>query len=305
MNIQTLIPRGEWRGNGEYVIRCPFCGDSKSHNHLSINVVEGIFHCFFCGEGGRIQKLFRKLGIETTGYVHSTAPVAEVRTEIDFQSFASLSSLSTGRSELYLAKEYLRTRDVNQNTIMHFDLRYCPDPESKWYGRVLVPVKEHDRVVCFVARSYLEFVRPKYLYPHRGETLLTAGECIFTTMENDPAEIGEIVLVEGVFDALSVHRRTCSHFPIALMGKTLKDPQLYKILKYSPAIPITTMLDADAPNDNLKLAKQLTAYGRKVKVASLSVGDPDSASPEELEVVLENAKPFSFELEMKMKIGRL
>ena len=41
-------------GNGEYIFRCPVCGDSvkKHHGHLYINE-EGKFICFRCGFSGR------------------------------------------------------------------------------------------------------------------------------------------------------------------------------------------------------------------------------------------------------------
>ena len=43
---------------GEYPMRCPWCGDSRRHPnkaHLSINVQKGLFHCFRCGRGGKLS----------------------------------------------------------------------------------------------------------------------------------------------------------------------------------------------------------------------------------------------------------
>lgn len=305
MNIQNLIPKGEWKSTGEYVIRCPFCGDSKSHNHCHINVIEKIFHCFFCGEGGHLGKLFRKLGLDLPTEPHDRVPLERTPVDtLDFEQFQPLWADMNPHASM--ARDYLQKRGFSIEEIREYDLRITHSTDNKWYGRVLFPVKEEERIVCTVGRAYLEFIQPKYLYPHRGETLLTAGESLYAPAGMNPGPMKSITLVEGVFDAISVVRNLFPEtLPIALLGKILKEPQLYKILKYPENIDITVMLDADAPEDNLRVAKQLSAYNRPVWVATIKGGDPASVPPEEVERAWRFSQRFSFDLEMEMKLGRM
>lgn len=305
MNIQTLIPNGQWKSNGEYVIKCPFCGDSKSHDHLHVNVELKRFYCFYCGKGGHISTLFLKLGLYVKD-LESKVPVLEKPQDIKFEDFTPLGQATQWTHSAILARDYLIRRGVTEYEISFFDMRVTYDEQSKWYGRVIIPICEMDRVVCFAGRSYIDWVVPKYLFPRRGETLLTTAETLFTLGEYWVESPKSVVIVEGIFDALAVRRRARRDlFPVAVMSKTLKDPQLYKLLALPQPVEFIIMLDADAHWDGVQLAKKLSGYGRDVKLALLKQGDPDSCSIDELNQTLEKAEPFSFEVEMAVKMGNL
>lgn len=52
------------RGDGQWLIRCLFCGDSKNqrHRHLYVNKEHGAFKCQRCNEDGGFNKLRESLG---------------------------------------------------------------------------------------------------------------------------------------------------------------------------------------------------------------------------------------------------
>jgi len=62
--------------NGEFIFKCPFCGDNDNpyHGHLYINPNMGVFNCYKCDMGGNINRLlylfegskFRVPGIQYT-----------------------------------------------------------------------------------------------------------------------------------------------------------------------------------------------------------------------------------------------
>lgn len=45
--------------NGEYIFKCPFCGDNDNpyHGHLYVNNVSGIFNCYRCEMSGNLNKI--------------------------------------------------------------------------------------------------------------------------------------------------------------------------------------------------------------------------------------------------------
>lgn len=303
MNIQHLIPGGDWKYNGEYVIRCPYCGDAKTHNHLHINVSEKVFHCFHCGEGGYLQKLFRKLGIQAVLDLDSPSLPPETPSELQFKDFFPI--VTSHHTCSNLARNYLEKRGITTDEMFAYDMRITTYEDSPWYGRVLIPVMEHSRMVCVVGRSYLEFIKPKYLYPRRGETLLTAGETLYMPRDIESSRFQGVVIVEGVFDALSVARKALDFYPVSILGKHLNWPQRAKILRFHRDSPLLVMLDADALEDSLKLAKDLASYDRKVYLALLKQGDPDTATSEELAQAIEESRSFSFETEQYLRLGKM
>lgn len=54
--------------NGQYLARCPFCGDSRKpkRGNLYLNPKTGGYRCHRCGEGGRSVGFYARLrGVDT------------------------------------------------------------------------------------------------------------------------------------------------------------------------------------------------------------------------------------------------
>ena len=170
-----------------------------------------------------------------------------------------------------LALRYLRGRGLTNLEIERYDIRYASS--GRYFGRVIIPTYEENEMVCFIARSFLDFIEPKHLFPHYGETKLTTNEAIFGYDEAKGTRGENIVLVEGVFDAMAINKPAIYNVGLAIMSKSLSKGQLYKLLKLEGHFFI--MLDPDAKKDSLKIAKELSAYGRKVKIEYLQDEDPE------------------------------
>ena len=280
-DISSLLAKGEWKGNGEFCIRCPFCGDSPSHSHLYINIENNWFHCFYCGKGGPASCLGIKMG-DLPEFTYTTPVVHPFNLD-------EFSKVVPGT----LAYSYLTMRGVTDEEILSRNMRFSLS--GKYYGRVIVPIKEANRVVCMVARSFLPVIEPKYLFPSTGETLLTSSNSLFGY--DLLVKASSVIIVEGVFDALAVMRKT--KLPaVALMGKQLKEGQKNKLHQIDVE-RYYVMLDADAFSENVTVSRTLAAYlPNRVYVCELKRGDPDVASETELVEVLRRSVPFSMEVEV-------
>lgn len=294
MNIEELLPDGQWVSENEYVVRCPFL-DHPTHNHCYINVAKGVFFCHFadCGEKGTIKKLLKEY--EIIGELELEKEITEKRKyePTDFSQFLNVTG-KNGTLDL-LALTYLKRRGLSEDEIELYDIRFSDS--GKYYGRILVPISENDKVVCFATRSFMPFIKPKYLYPHRGETLFTPGEAIFGYEEawkDTIYNIASMVITEGIFDAIAVNRVKGVR-GLAILSSHLTEGQLCKLLKLSKKFTYLVALDADAHKDAVKIAEQLANLGRTVKLVLLEKGDPASVSEEELMKALDAAKLFSFE----------
>lgn len=299
MNIEELLPDGQWMSEEEYVVRCPFL-DHPTHNHCYINVAKGVFFCHYadCGEKGTIKKLLKKY--EIAGELEPRKEIIEKK-EYELTDFSQFSKVMGKNGTLdLLALTYLRKRGLSEKEIEFYDIRVSDS--GKYYGRVLVPIYENDRLVCFATRSFMPFIKPKYLYPRTGETLLTSGEAIFgyeKAWKDTICNIASIVITEGVFDAIAANR-IAGLRGLAILSSHLTEGQLCKLLRLSKKFTYFVALDSDAHKDAVKIARQLTDLGRRVKLVLLEKGDPASVSSEELAKALDAAELFSFEKELSI-----
>jgi DNA primase len=167
-----------------------------------------------------------------------------------------------------------------------------------------LPITENEETVCLSARSFLPFIKPPYLFPHYGETVCTAGEVVWGY---DFAQIYSktaVILVEGVFDAIAVNQKMDTGigihiYGLALLNKAMTKAQRNKLLRLDKKVRFYIMLDADARKDSLKIARELSNYGRRVYLCFLPEGDPASVSQEQYDKTFEGAKEFDDELEME------
>lgn len=303
MDIEEIFPGGEWKDEYEYVIRCPVCGDHNTHNHCHVNPTKGVFHCFYKGCSGSLTRLVKEYGGGVKVETRKGVIEKKKYLEVDFDQFKKVAGV--GGTLDRLAFTYLKDRGVTKDEINKYDIRYAT--YGRYYGRVLFPIYEDGRLVNFVGRSFLHFIKPPYLFPFRGETLLTHLEAIFgyDRMCNNLSD--SLVITEGVFDAIAVDRVGAQAVPgfrsISILSKALSKGQLFKLLKLHKETKFYIMLDADAHEDALLIARRLNAYNRYVQVAFLTTGDPASIFKEDISIALEHSQLFSEELLVETLLG--
>lgn len=297
MNIEEIFPNGAWKNDYEYVIYCPYCpaGDHESHNHCHVNPTKGVFHCFRCGESGSARRLINEHGGAVDLVTEQVVRTAK-QPKTDFSQFRKVTGNEGSLDRM--AFTYLKDRNITKEDINKYDIRYAI--QGRYFGRVLFPIYENKQVVSFVGRSFLHFIEPAYLFPHRDETILTTAEAIFGYDRMQDNLSDSLVITEGVFDAIAVDRVGSEALPtfqsVAIMSKALSAGQLLKLLKLHRGTRFYIMLDSDAHEDALLIARRLHAYNRYVQVAFLTKGDPASIFKEDISIALEHSQLFSEEL---------
>lgn len=294
MNIEDVFS-GEWKSQNEYLIRCPYCGDHKTHNHCFVNTVKGRFMCHYCGENGLLLRLLKEHGDGVEIERSSGTFEKKKFHEVDWKQFRLVTGMSSTMDRMAL--KYLEGRGITKDEIGKYDIRYSD--YGRYYGRVLIPIYETNvegdaEVMSFMARSFINKVKPKYLYPHHGETKLTTSECVFNwdyLLDEWPRKS---VIVEGGFDAIAVSALV-GYEGLSILSKQMSQAQLNKLLRLTDRT-FYVLLDGDARKDSIKIAKKLESYGRQTYVAELS-GDDDPASVETIVLndVLNNAVRYTWE----------
>lgn len=306
VDIEAIIEGGTWSSESEYIISCPYCDDGSSHNHCYINVQKRLFFCQKCSESGLLSSLLEYMGLTAaaaeirynrvkTG--DSASPVT--RALIDYSIFPKVGT--SGSVNDSLAQLYLQRRGFDEDELELYDIRFSE--KARFYGRVIFPITENDDIVCMSARAYLPAVSPKYLFPHKGESLLTADKVLYGIDLLKPED--DIFLVEGVIDAISLIRKLPKNmWALSLMSKRMSFTQMEKLLLLGKGRIFWMMLDADANKESVLIAKKLFVRERKVRVCKLSeeAHDPDMATITEVEDVIAKADIFDNEYYDKWKV---
>jgi len=298
MTIEEIFEGGSWVGEEEYVIRCPFCGDSPSHNHFFINIKKRLFNCYFCGETGHLSFLLKKFGEGLVcdldeGRQAKVREVADIKPTDFFKDFQPIiGGLSQSSCQAF---RYLTERGINELEIQLYQIYYAS--AGRYKDRVIIPIIENEKVVCFSARTFLG-AEPKYLFPHKDETIITTAEAIYGI--HWAHEYQNVVLVEGAFDAMGINRKLGWEFcGLSLLSKHMSQGQFMKLLKLPLSTSFYVMLDADAYSDGVRMVKKLHQYGREVKMCFLPQGDPASESSETLQLAIASAEEYYAGLELR------
>lgn len=235
-------------------VRCPNCPPFKSPS-LSINRLLGLYHCFRCGISGKSKKIAKNFHYKRVNGA-TTWP----------EEYAPLRPGEAKSLSHRAALRYLNNRGITNEQIMEFRMGFCSS--GPYRGRIVVPVFKGSEVVYFVARSISDAEPRRYMNPPTPK----GG----TTFKTFIGRSNIAVVVEGVFDAISVSR----YLPaIALLSKNPTDDQIRFVAK--SAKELIVMLDSDAVADSLTLSQRLSFYC-PVRTIRLEKGDPGDLTKEEL-----------------------
>lgn len=255
---------GPSKESGEQIVyqHCPVCG-SRGWK-VYVNPVTGLWWCHAGNHtgGGRID-----VGMPLAGRGQAIrgrhAPQERPRwTETGLPSWQPLG---------WRALRYLAARGIDKGLAASLGI-----VEMEERMRVLVPyLGPAGGVIYWTARSYTDLEEgPKYLAAGGKHPL-------YVLPDWQPRE--DVVLVEGVFDAIAVHEATGSA-AIAVGGKSLPrylEPDLLDLAHRS----ITILLDADAAADAYRLRKRLM-FKRKMRVVPLPPGEDPSSMGDSLKGLL-------------------
>jgi len=302
--VESVLGKGQSTSKGNYAFKCPFCTHHKNKMEINLRTTakhENFWHCWVCGAKGKtLLSLFKKIKapqskinelniliVPTNKQEHVEISVLELPKE--FISLSNLIEDKIAQIESKHALKFLRKRGITTDDIIKYNIGFCK--EGPYAERVIIPSYDKNiKLNYFIARSYKESDR-KYKNPP-----IASKEVIgFELYINWDAPI---ILVEGIFDALTIKRNV-----IPLFGKVLHDKLMQKLVE-SSVDRIYIALDADARKDALKQAEMLMSYGKEVYLVEMEGKDANEIGFEQFLNTIEQTKPLNLQslLEKKLQL---
>lgn len=260
----------------------PKCFDGKFHLYLSLS--KRVAFCHRCNTTFLLHQLLNKsIKQPSNRLIMKDATKKSTRYKFELPPNMILATSNKDAMEYLVAPP----RALSRKDIIKYKFGYCK--EGKFAHRIIIPISCLETDVGFIART-ITGAKPKYLYS-KG---FFKSKALYNFA---PAKryYGQIILVEGIFDAIRV-----GDSAVALLGSFLSSGQRDLLLKFLPEDAlVTVMLDEDAGSKALDIAKKLEPYFR-VRVAFLDRGDPSDYNRVELFSVIRKAEDYSLSLYKKV-----
>jgi len=285
--------------SNDYLAYCPF-HSNRHTSSFSISKTKGAYICFnpSCGETGTINDLVKRIlnknEFQSLRYIESKQIEAfenfdESLKDIledkpDFIEFPeeTLSNLYNGLMRSDKAKEYLKSRGIDLESIAYFSLGYSDN-----MNMITVPVHSPDGIaVGVVGRSISDkrFKNSKDL--PRSKTMFNIHRA---------KKVGDrVIVVESSFDAIRVHQ---AGFPnvVATLGGHISGDNLKLLNRHFNTVIIMT--DADQAGRDLGSAIAYKLNNKNILWASHSYGriypegvkDAGDMSDEDIKSCITNA----------------
>lgn len=247
---------------GDYLVKCTNPEHDDSHPSMSIDKIQGIYHCFSCGHKGNILKDYNI----KTSLVNKKAQT--IRNKIVALRNVSL-ELPVGAQPFNM--DY---RGISIKTYQRFGAFTDPMLESN----IVFPCKDiSGNIICFISRHLYSNVKPKYK--------ISPPDTRLPLFPNKPVNIinNSIILVEGIFDALNLIDKGLDNvlcaFGTHTLNKNTKDKLSF--LKLMGVEKINIMFDGDIAG--IKAAKELEEIIKKTEMFDVEVIElPKDVDPGDL-----------------------
>jgi DNA primase len=301
--LETILGKSKPTSKGNHSFHCPFCNHQKPK--LEVNIItnekkENPWHCWVCNTKGKtIYSLFKAIKVDRSKVEQlDVIIVPGRRPEIvydqialpkEFKSLINITLLS--KMDQIYAKQalyFLHKRNIIDNHIKKYNIGFCT--EGEYNGRIIIPSYNSDgQLNYFIARSFDQDSSRKYKNP-AIENKSIIGLEYFINWE------APIMLVEGIFDALTIQRNV-----IPLFGKVLSEA-LMKRLVTSDVEKVYVALDKDAQREALQHCQTLMNYGKEVYLVEMDGKDANEIGFKNFLNIIENTYPLTFEKIMSIKL---
>lgn len=305
---------------------CPIHNDRKNPS-LSVDPQNRLFKCFGCGAGGTvIQFIMAKENLdfmEAVRFLADRAGVAMPQRQSPEQLSASVRRQDKKKRMLQMHKEaaryfysclcqkensaaldYLRKRNITNETIKKFGIGYAPrsggldkhllskgfsyaEAEEaaliykgkdgyfdKFRGRVMFPVFDlRGNVIAFGGRTIFDD-KAKYMNSN-GSLIYNKSQNLFAFNFAKDSKSGEFLLMEGNVDVISLHQAGFTN-AAAPMGTAFTPEQARLIKRYGSKVVLCYDSDAAGQKAVYAAGKILMDEGLTVKVMTITgAKDPD------------------------------
>jgi len=302
--LESVLGTSNKTSRGNYSFKCPFCTHHK--NKLEINCItnaksENPWHCWVCeAKGKTIRSLFKNAKIPDNKVAELNMIIApgkeykQVTTTLELpKEFISLTDIVENKITTIESKhaiKFLRKRGITPEDIIKYNIGFCNDGPYK--ERVIIPSYDENGIVnYFIARTYKDGPT-KYKNPPVDAKSAIGWE-LYINWD------APIILVEGMFDALTIKRNV-----IPLFGKIIHEKLMKKLVR-SSVNRIYIALDPDAIKNAFKYAEQLMAYGKEVFLVELDGKDANEIGFERFLNIIENTEPLTFQSILAKKLQLL
>jgi len=300
---ESVLGKGQSTSKGNFAFKCPFCTHHKNKMEINLRTTskrENFWHCWVCGAKGKtLLSLFKKI----------KAPQGKIN-ELNVLIVPSKKEQHIEQGALELPKEFiplykpiedkiaqieakhaikfLKQRGLNQDDIIKYNIGFCK--EGKYEGRVIIPSYDEDKKLnYFIARDYKDASPQKYKNPPASAKDVIGFE-LYINWD------APIILVEGIFDALTIKRNV-----IPLFGKVIHGKLMEKLVK-SSVNRIYIALDADARRDALKQAEMLMSYGKEIYLVEMEGKDANEIGFKNFLNTLEQTIPLNLQSLIEKKL---
>ena len=299
--LESVLGTSNKTSRGNYSFKCPFCTHHK--NKLEINCItnaksENPWHCWVCeAKGKTIRSLLKNMKAPSNKLTELNMIITpgkeykQVSTTLELpKEFISLTDIVENRITTIESKhaiKFLRKRGITPEDIIKYNIGFCNDGPYK--DRVIIPSYDENGIVnYFIARAYKEGPQ-KYKNPP-ADAKSAIGWELYINWD------APIILVEGMFDALTIKRNV-----IPLFGKIIHEKLMKKLVR-SSVNRIYIALDPDAIKNAFKYAEQLMAYGKEVFLVELDGKDANEIGFERFLNIIENTEPLNFQSLLAKKL---
>jgi DNA primase len=299
--LESVLGTSNKTSRGNYSFKCPFCTHHK--NKLEINCItnaksENPWHCWVCeAKGKTIRSLLKNMKAPSNKLTELNMIIApgkeykQISTILELpKEFISLTDIVENRITTIESKhaiKFLRNRGITADDIVKYNIGFCNDGPYK--ERVIIPSYDENGIVnYFIARAYKDGPT-KYKNPP-ADAKSAIGWELYINWD------APIILVEGMFDALTIKRNV-----IPLFGKIIHE-KLMKKLVASSVNRIYIALDPDAIKNALKYCEQLMAYGKEIYLVELDGKDANEIGFERFLNIIENTQPLDFQSLLMKKL---
>jgi DNA primase len=253
----------------DFVIKCLNPDHIDTNPSLRIHKISGIGHCFSCGYKLNIFKYFNVI------YNYQTTTILQIQNKID-KIISDTIGLDFPKGYSYYTKEF---RNISQHTLHRYEAFTHQDFEN----RIVFPLRDiTSKIKAFIGRLMYSNLGKRYDIKPSGVTLP------LFPWDYTPKR-GEIILVEGIFDALNLIDHGFNNV-VALMGTHGISEKNYKNkiaqFKLNGVNKIYLMLDSDDPGkkqtQNIKKWLELENILSDTIELPSEDSDPGDLTPEEI-----------------------
>ena len=254
----------------EHLYSCPYCNHHKKK--MSVNFAKNYWKCWVCDQRGKnIYRIVRKFGtydqrqkwllldgrldLSEFDKFFSELNDEEIKQTVSLpEEFVSLCNKNLPMSSKK-ALDYLRSRGLTKQDILNWKIGYCTG--GKYGGRIVIPSYNWEgNANYFIARSFVGDWR-RYLNPPVGRDI------VYNELYVDWDE--EVVLVEGVFDAIIAGSNA-----IPILGSTLREnSRLFQQIVLNDT-PVYLALDKDVESKRNWIIKSFLRYDIELYIIDTS-----------------------------------